>query len=282
MTGVIQEQTIEIVEQDDLKITEVNHEATRTGQQEAIELVERDGLQLKQLAEEFKSDRQIVQVALSQNALALKHAADALKKEREIVLAAVSQHGYALAFAAEELRREREVVLTAVTQFGHALEWAVEELKADREIVLAAVSQAGGALELASEELKGDRGVVLAAVAQQPVALMFAADSLLEDESFAEEARVFFYFFKVVVLSGRSCVVALWAPEHPLYGLPNKSELLRYSCKKLGMPQTGGETLVYGTELVPDTDVSPKWPGSPALGHMTEYQLVSSKKARTT
>eukprot|EP00971_Amphidinium_carterae_P164549 3262220-Amphidinium_carterae.1 len=251
----------------------------------AIERVKENGLELKHLAEELRSDRDIVSTAVRQNPLALKHAAAAMRRERDIVLDAVSQHGYALAYAAEELRRDRGVALTAVRQFGHALECAADELKADREIVLAAVSQAGVALEWAAEELKRDRHVVLAAIAQDHGALEFAADNLLEaiangalvefpaDETLAAEVRECFYFFKVVTLSGRSCVVALWGPPHPLYGVANKSELLRHSCKKLGLEHNGSEKLVYGSELVPDTDVSRSWPGSPSLGSLITYQL---------
>eukprot|EP00971_Amphidinium_carterae_P293136 5819954-Amphidinium_carterae.1 len=67
--------------------------------------------------------------------------------------------------------------------------YATQALRADHEIVLAAVRQNGWALEYATEALRGDREVVQAAVQQDAGALLFAADELLEEPSFATEAK---------------------------------------------------------------------------------------------
>eukprot|EP00971_Amphidinium_carterae_P036674 720775-Amphidinium_carterae.1 len=123
-------------------------------------------------------------LAVKQDGLSLKYASDAFRSDREIVLMAVSQHGEALQHAAMQLKHDRELVMVAVSQHGWTLRNASQDLQSDREIVLAAVSNSSG------------------------WALRFAGDDLLEDESFAKDAREKFYLFKVTTMSGRSCIVA--------------------------------------------------------------------------
>eukprot|EP00971_Amphidinium_carterae_P278982 5538260-Amphidinium_carterae.1 len=62
---------------------------------------------------------------------------------------------------------------------------------------MAAVLQNGLALAYAAEEFQADRDIVFTAVSDSSLALQFAADSLLEDETFARDARNAFHFFKV-------------------------------------------------------------------------------------
>jgi len=129
-------------------------------------------------------------------------------------------------------------------------------------------------------------------------ALQWAAENLLQDESFAPEARQKICIFKIAALSGHACLV----PFSRFDFLPSRSEvrrsagnnrtlwydsgvkLLRTSCSKLGMVYTGDETLLFGSEAVPATDdtQSPhSWPGAPREGTVVEYQLVMSKRDRT-
>eukprot|EP00971_Amphidinium_carterae_P096855 1917272-Amphidinium_carterae.1 len=63
-------------------------------------------------------------------------------------------------------------------------------------MVLTAVRQNGSALMYATEALKADREVVLTAVQQFPGSLGFAADGLLEDPTFATEAKTRGYLLK--------------------------------------------------------------------------------------
>mmetsp|Transcript_12450 Transcript_12450/g.28199 ORF Transcript_12450/g.28199 Transcript_12450/m.28199 type:complete len:187 (+) Transcript_12450:129-689(+) len=150
-----------------------------------------------------------------------------------------------------------------------ALELAAEEAKRDHATVLAAVLEDGRALQHAAAELQGNRDIVSAAVEQNEHVLEFAADALLEDETFAVEAREWYYFFRIVALSGRSCCIAL----HLFCA--DKRTLLEESCRKLGIDRTDRQVLLLGSDLVPDNTDIPDWPGAPALGVITDYQLVS-------
>ena len=75
--------------------------------EEALKLIKANGSELANLPEEFKKDKEIVQVALLQQGGGiggnLEYADDSLKKDKEIVLAAVWQYGYALVCADDSL-----------------------------------------------------------------------------------------------------------------------------------------------------------------------------------
>eukprot|EP00971_Amphidinium_carterae_P305378 6068651-Amphidinium_carterae.1 len=131
-----------------------------------------------------------------------------------------------------------------VAQRGKALEFAAEPLQIDREIVLTAVANDGRALRFAAEPLKSDREIVLTAVEYNnfpPIVaevFEYAADALLEDESFAVEARKPLCFFKVIALSGRSCIT-------PCPCRVRSQALIHESCRKLGLQSTGREMLLF-------------------------------------
>mmetsp|Transcript_69283 Transcript_69283/g.129385 ORF Transcript_69283/g.129385 Transcript_69283/m.129385 type:complete len:175 (-) Transcript_69283:232-756(-) len=134
---------------------------------------------------------------------------EARDTRRERILADIKEGAASLESAPEELKRDLEVVMAAVKRDGFSLRFAATELRSDRDVVMAAVSQEGNALEHASQSLRSDREVVLTAVAHSKFALRFACDAMLDDDSFAVDERQCLYFFKIVALSGRSCLVAL-------------------------------------------------------------------------
>mmetsp|Transcript_31035 Transcript_31035/g.56698 ORF Transcript_31035/g.56698 Transcript_31035/m.56698 type:complete len:290 (-) Transcript_31035:43-912(-) len=259
----------------------------RRRRKRALAKVSFDGLALQWLAKDLRSDRQIVLAAVSNSGSALEWAAKALRSDQEIVLAAVSTFGYALRFAAKALMSDRKIVLAAVSNCGFALQFAKEQLKSDREVVLAAVSESGFALVFASSELKRDREIALAAARGGRAGdhgLLHADDSLLEDDSFAVEARQSYYSFRVVALSGRTCLVPLHCSEVVALSARDIYEHLMCEARaKLGMGtvEPGEETLLFGAEEVSGNCEVEHWPGSPAPGGVVEYQLVRTKRART-
>mmetsp|Transcript_73303 Transcript_73303/g.137002 ORF Transcript_73303/g.137002 Transcript_73303/m.137002 type:complete len:268 (-) Transcript_73303:13-816(-) len=223
----------------------------------------------------LQADREIILAAVSWEGHALACAADNLRRDREVVLAAVSSDGDALALVAEELRNDKEIIMAAVLQTGGALEHVSAKLAGDREIVAAAISESGWALSFASEELRSDRDLVLAATARDPEALQVAGQVLLKDTSFAVAARQTVYFFKVSLLSGRSCIIAADNDEECSEpGLSALSQLLVDSCARLGIERNGCELLVHGLQIVPEGASMCDWPGSPSKGTVTEYQLI--------
>mmetsp|Transcript_6573 Transcript_6573/g.11425 ORF Transcript_6573/g.11425 Transcript_6573/m.11425 type:complete len:204 (+) Transcript_6573:70-681(+) len=198
--------------------------------------------------------------------------AQRLSQVRKRWLVAASRSGLsALSACPEELRKDRAFVMAVVSQDGDALHFASPELRSDRQVAMAAVSNRGWALEWVAAELRSDRHVVMAAVAQDKHALTYAGDDLLEDVSFAVEARQRFYFFKITTLAGRSCTLACKNP--------GDFKLLQLACQKLGMEYTANETLLYGAEVVPQDVTVENWPGSPTRGSaLVEYQLVKSQQ----
>mmetsp|Transcript_13138 Transcript_13138/g.24212 ORF Transcript_13138/g.24212 Transcript_13138/m.24212 type:complete len:238 (+) Transcript_13138:82-795(+) len=220
--------------------------------------------------------------AVASNGFQLSYASAELRCDRDIVLAAVSQTGFALQWAAAELQSDRDVIMAAVSKNGEALEWAAEEFRSDRDVVMAAISNYCQAIKWASAKLRSDREVVAAAVVQggSSEMLRYAGDEILEDETFAVEARRTQCFFKITTLSGRSCIVALNLHLTGIFpGLGYA--MLGEACNKLQLDHTGDETLLYGSELVRTDTPLRHWPGFPNQGGGTvEYQLIKSKHPR--
>eukprot|EP00971_Amphidinium_carterae_P037775 742893-Amphidinium_carterae.1 len=152
----------------------------------------------------------------------------------QVVLAAVALREDALVHSSR-LTTDREFMLAAVSVKGNALEFACEDLKRDRDVVMAAVTQLGSALRFAGKELKKDREVVKAAIARQTWPLQFAADSLLEDTTFAVEARQDFHFFRIVAMSGRSCMIA-----YSCELFSSSGTLMNMICQKLDLDRGQG------------------------------------------
>lgn len=153
-------------------------------------VVEANGEALEKIPECFRSDRDLVTLALRKsNGWALQYASPELQRDKELVLTAVRMNGWALEHAAQEMRQDAAVVMAAVETTGMALDFASKELKSNRSIVLAAIRKSGGnALKCASEELKQDRSVGLAAVHENGLMLEHVATALKDDQEVVSEA----------------------------------------------------------------------------------------------
>jgi len=155
-----------------------------------LSVVEANGEALERVAEEYKSDAEIVRVAVqSSDGWALQFAGESLRSDRDIVMAAVRRSGWALEHASKEMRADRSIVLAAVEATGEALEFASTDLRADRELVLLALRRSGGwALQVAAEQLRSDRSVALEAVRQNGLLLEHVAEDLRGDREVVFEA----------------------------------------------------------------------------------------------
>mmetsp|Transcript_22206 Transcript_22206/g.50721 ORF Transcript_22206/g.50721 Transcript_22206/m.50721 type:complete len:257 (-) Transcript_22206:125-895(-) len=221
----------------------------------------------------LQCDRDMMLAAVAVDGDALAYAPPVLRRDREIVLKAVSSNGEALQHASRQMACDREIALVAVRQNGGALAYVDEELTHDREIVLTAIAESGWALAFAADQFRQDRDIVLAAIAQEPQVLQCAAEGILGDAAFATEARQYVYFFRIVALSGRSCIVAGEDEDDNERAHAVRCMMLMESCSKLGLEHSVA-SLVYGVELVPDFTCIHSWPGSPIRGSVTDYQLV--------
>ena len=114
-----------------------------------IEELSQDGYALQHASAKFKSDKEVVLVAVTQDGRALKFASDELKDDKEVVLAAVKQDGLALWDASAQLKSDKDVILAAVSQNWRALEIVVpnptHDLIKDEEIARLAMSKNNGA-----------------------------------------------------------------------------------------------------------------------------------------
>eukprot|EP00971_Amphidinium_carterae_P181387 3598467-Amphidinium_carterae.1 len=119
---------------------------------------------------------------------------------------------------------------------------AAESCSSDRGIVLAAVQQNGKALEFAAESCKNDREIVLTAVEQNWEALEFASDALLEDTSFAADAKKDVYILRISLMSGRSTCVAAFKGDET-------EHLINSACTRLVLPRRGSARLLQGTSV---------------------------------
>jgi len=114
--------------------------------------------------------------------------------------------------------------------------------------------------------------------------LQYADDSLLEDDSFAVEARRMYCFCRVASLSGRTCIVPLdWDSVEANGPVDVYEYLLSEAGVKLGMGTLlpGEGTLLFGREEVSRNHAVKDWPGSPAQSAIVNYQLVNSNRAWT-
>jgi len=139
-----------------------------------LQNVEDGWMELRDVAEQFQHDREVVLAAMRAKGTQLRDAAEEFRRDREVVMAAVSSNGSALRFAADSLKRDQEVVLTAIRGSDLALRSAAEELWHNRDFLLAVVQEYGSALMYAPMELRRDRDVVLAAVCNDVTALRHA------------------------------------------------------------------------------------------------------------
>eukprot|EP00971_Amphidinium_carterae_P040506 795030-Amphidinium_carterae.1 len=237
--------------------------------------VQRRGETHQYAAESCKRDHDLA--AVRQNGLALQFATESCRSDREIVLAAVQKQGEALQYAAESVRGDRDIILAAVKQNGLALQFVAGSVRGDRDIILAAVKQNGLALHFVAESFRSDREIVLTAIQKvrkglEALVLRLLPDELIEDSSFAIDAKESCHILKISMISGRQAIVL---SERDHRRDLNTEEVLRRCCDKLGIRTTGSSMcLVSGDDVVPARTVVSDWPGIRATGEISEYQLV--------
>lgn len=168
------------------------------------------GKKLKDVAEQYKSDSQVVLYAIEHhNGAELQMAGDSVKQDYTTMLEAIRLCTTCMYYVDESLwqnrdfvkcvlaidgmllgqkvipdkfREDVELVMVACESRGFALKFATEELRANRSIVFAAVQQRGTALMYADEELRSDYYVVMDAVRQNRMAIVHALGGLREDD----------------------------------------------------------------------------------------------------
>jgi len=258
-------------------------EAARNLEAIAIKAVQENGLALEYVGPDMLKNRDVVLAAVRQNGLALRFADEVFKNDNHVVETAISNNGLALSSASENLRSCRRMVEMAIKQHGNALGSASDELKKDKQLVHLALRNRG-LLLYADTELRSDRELATFAVSRNWEHFSQAGDDLLMDETFAPEARVGFWIFKITMMSGNSVVIP-WR-----IGPESESDTIRRAVKTLAIEdldpnaawavQFGGTALLelyHGSERVPSRRTAQgvqDWPGNPQPGRVVEYQLI--------
>eukprot|EP00971_Amphidinium_carterae_P205706 4082216-Amphidinium_carterae.1 len=247
-------------------------EAYKRDREVVLAAVTQNGLALEWAAEPCVSDHEIVLAAVKQAGCALQWAAGACRQDREIVMAAVAQDGQALRWAAACCQCDREIVALAVNEDGFALRWAADMWKGNHDIVLGAVRKNGSSLQFAAKTCTFDPEIVLTAVNQNAIAIEWASDDLLEDGSFAPDAKRSCFILKITLMSGRYAVIASLEDNYE-----SMEEVLASCRHKLGLVKQGSERLVNGDEIVMPRAHVCNWPKIRPCGEVTEYQLARSE-----
>jgi len=172
---------------------ELRGDAEATTRQEALDGARLDESFLSRASDEFRADREIVMLAVTQHGANLKYASYALRADSDIVLASLNHRGESgdtdsLQYAADELRSDQKFIfkLISVAGFFDVFGFAAEHIRANRETVLSAIEIDSWCIASASEELRADREVVMAA--------LFASK---KERSRNDDANRFSFFGKV-------------------------------------------------------------------------------------
>jgi len=229
------------------------------------------------LAAPLKGQPEPVLASVLHDPRALGYAPEHVRDDYSTVLAAVRCCAVALRFGSPACRANVHIVSEAVKQDGEALRYAADVCKQNPQIVLKAVRKCPVALQFASEECRADRGIVMEAVRRDERALQYAASGLLQDETFAAEAKRRYYILAISALSGRTCCIALHqVVENHQFDVDLNVCILHQSCESLGI-QLGDKheaVLLHEEERVCSGTLLQNWPGYPTLGRVTKYQLL--------
>lgn len=120
------------------------------------------GYNLKYVPNDLRKDVDLVRTAVVNTGYALQYAGK-FRSDRDIVILAISSFGEALEFASPELRGDINVVNIALRNNGDSLEYASDSIKDDYESVTYAI-KAYGSIINASHRLRKDNDLVMLAL----------------------------------------------------------------------------------------------------------------------
>lgn len=156
---------------------------------EALEAVKRDYRELG-YAGVFKSDFDVVALAVAQNGHCVSHASTALQANDEIARIALATNGASIRWFSDVIKANRELALIAVESEGSALQYLPEAFRDDPEIVSTAIRHSKGCelMQFVSPRLCSDKDFMLPIVARDSSTFKFCSESLRADYQVAYEA----------------------------------------------------------------------------------------------
>jgi len=144
-------------------------------------------LSLRSISEAYHNDKELIMLAVSQDAFILQYLPGKMRHDPDILKVAVETNGFALQFVDEQFQT-RELVRKAVTSRGGCLRFAASHWRKDREIVKLALRENGFAFQFLDDCLKEDRDLMLTAVCSNANALSLLPHPLMRDREIVSAA----------------------------------------------------------------------------------------------
>lgn len=128
--------------------------------EDALKMVKENGIDIKNLSEELKNDKDIIEAALSNDGMSMFFLSLENRNKKEYALMAVKQDGKALIYLNKELQEDINVVTAALSNYGVGYSHLNQEMRRDKNLLIIALKTHPFAFESASEELLYDKDVL--------------------------------------------------------------------------------------------------------------------------
>ncbi len=147
-----------------------------------ISLLMDDGFYLKELDDEYREDKELIDIAIRYNAETFKYIADHLKNDEDYIYELIKKEGRVLKFVNKRFKKDKKLVLLAIESTAYALANAHKSLRADKEVVMSAINKNALVLKYAEASLQADEDILLASVNNNIDALKYAPPSVIDNE----------------------------------------------------------------------------------------------------
>jgi hypothetical protein len=153
--------------------------------------------------DEFKKDKEIIEISLNFSYTNFKHVHTSLQCDKTYILEIIEKYPRIFQLLDSKLQNDKDIALKAISYEGKLLNFTYLEddkiysqkltmdknlcscLRNDKELVMMAVSNDGMALEHASKQLKDDEEIVIKAIQNNGNALFYASERLKNDKKLA-------------------------------------------------------------------------------------------------
>lgn len=127
---------------------------------EEVEIIVKNSL--KNIPNEYKSDREIAKKIILWCCYAMKNLDPKFSNDKELIMMILkNQHiGHILSELSDDLKDDKEIVSLCIKYGGYYLKYASERLKADKEVVMIAINNDKYAIRYASEEIQNDPEII--------------------------------------------------------------------------------------------------------------------------
>lgn len=147
-----------------------------------LRLVAKRGSALQIVNDKFKSDEEVVSVAIENDAEAVKFVDPSFKFSRKYLLTALKKNGELLNGLSDEDKNDSELVLAALENNPSAIKYASPELLDSNAFLLSVIKVNPWALEEIKEKVQDDRALALASVKENGWTIRIFSEALQNDK----------------------------------------------------------------------------------------------------